>query len=71
MHRTAKRLFWPHGCMIQVILKAAKDMRKKVVPLPRISAPASGSAFGLGQAKPQEPAFDPSELPSLDKYLRG
>ncbi|HZL81368.1 MAG TPA: signal recognition particle protein [Demequina sp.] len=35
------------------------------------AAPASGSAFGLGQAKPEEPAFDPSQLPSLDKYLRG
>lgn len=36
----------------------------------RGSAPAAGSAFGIG-AQPQEPEFDPSELPSLGKYLRG
>ena len=34
-------------------------------------ASTSGSAFGMGQHKPEEPAFDPSQLPSLDKYLRG
>lgn len=34
-------------------------------------AAAQGSAFGLGQSTPEEPAFDPSQLPSLDKYLRG
>ncbi len=34
-------------------------------------APASGSAFGLGRPTSDEPEFDPSQLPSLDKYLRG
>jgi len=32
--------------------------------------PAPGSAFGIGAPQPQ-PDFDPSELPSLGKYLQG
>ena len=37
---------------------------------PAASGAAPGSAFGLG-APDAAPDFDPSQLPSLDKYLRG
>ncbi len=37
----------------------------------RASAPAAGSAFGLGAQQPPAEQFDASQLPSLGKYLRG
>jgi signal recognition particle subunit SRP54 len=49
----------------------AKRAEQEAALRERPSASAvPGSAFGLG-APEQAPEFDPSQLPSLDKYLRG